>query len=327
MYETIRWGIIGTGNIASKFAIGLQSLPDAQLLAVGSRSQDSADYFGDRFEIERRYSTYEMLAADEDIDAVYISTPHPFHCANTLLCLNAGKAVLTEKPFAINTAEANQMIALAREKKCFLMEAMWTRYLPVMVRVRELLAEGRIGDVRMLTADFGFRGNDDIKRRHLNPDLGGGGLLDVGIYPISLAFMLFGKPDRISSQAEIGKTGVDEQSAVLFGYESGQLAVTSSAVRTNTSQIAIIDGTKGRITIHTPWWMGERMTLEVYGQEKSEIHLPLSGNGYNYEAAEVARCLRAGRLESDVTPLDETLTIMQTLDAIRAQWGMTYPME
>lgn len=327
MDDTIRWGIVGTGNIASQFATGLQALDDAELLAVGSRSQENADKFGERFEVPRRYASYEDLVADDEVDAIYVSTPHPYHYHNALLCLNHGKAVLVEKPFAINADEASEMIDLAREKKLFLMEAMWTRFLPIMVRVRELLAEGYIGEVRSMSADFGFRLGWNPEHRLLNPALGGGALLDVGIYPVSLAFMILGPPATVSSQAHIGETGVDEQNALIFGYASGALAELQSAVRTNTPQIATINGTEGRITIHNRWWVPARMTVEKSGQDPEEIHLPLTGNGYNYEAAEVGRCLREGRLESDVISLDESLRIMQTLDAIRAQWGLTYPME
>jgi len=327
MYETIRWGILGTGNIAGQFATGLKVLDDAELLAVGSRNQESADAFGEKFHVPRRYASYESLAADPDIDAVYIGTLHPFHYHNTLLCLNNGKAVLTEKPFAMNADEAAEMINLAREKQRFLMEAMWTRFNPIITRLRELVAADRIGEVRMLTADFGFRFGWKPEHRLLNPDFGGGALLDVGIYPVSLAFMILGPPATVTSQAHIGEAGVDEQNALIFAYADGAMAVLQSAVRTATPQVAVVNGTRGRITVHSRWWNATRMTVEVNDTEPEEIHLPLTGNGYNYEAAEVARCLREGRLESDVMSWDETLEIMRTLDAIRAQWGLTYPME
>lgn len=327
MYETIRWGIIGTGNIAKKFATGLKALNDAELVAVGSRTQAAADAFGDQFDVPRRHASYEALAADAEVDAVYISTPHPFHLPNSLLCLENGKAVLTEKPFTMNAREAAELIDFARAKRVFLMEAMWTRYIPIMVRVRELLAAGVIGDVRMLTADFGFRARVNPQGRTFAKELGGGALLDVGIYPLSLASMIFGTAERVTGMAHLGETGVDENSAMILGYPGGALAVLSTAVRTNTPQIAILNGTEGRITVHSQWWVPQRMTVDVYGKETSEIHMPMAGNGYNYEAAEVARCLRAGLLESDVMTLDETLAIMRTMDEIRAQWGLTYPMD
>jgi predicted dehydrogenase len=326
MYEKIRWGIIGTGNIAKKFAIGLTALSDAELVAVGSRTQASADAFGDQFHVPRRHASYEALAADEGVDAVYISTPHPFHAPNSLLCLEAGKAVLTEKPFTMNAREAAEIINFAHENRVFLMEAMWTRYIPIMVRLRELLAAGVIGEPRMLTADFGYRTRMNPQGRTFAKELGGGALLDVGIYPLSLASMIFDTPERVTGMAHLGETGVDENSAMILGYVGGALSVLTTAVRTNTPQIAIINGTEGRITVHSQWWVPQRMTVDIFGKETNQIHMPMIGNGYNYEAAEVARCLRAGLRESDVMPLDETLAIMQTMDEIRAQWGLTYPV-
>jgi predicted dehydrogenase len=262
------------------------------------------------------------------VDVVYISTPHTFHAANTLLCLDAGKAVLCEKPFAINADEAENVIRHARERDLFLMEAMWTRYLPVVVQVRKWLADGMIGEVRMLLADFGFRAGFQPESRLFDPRLGGGGLLDVGIYTVAMAFMVFGgPPSRITGMADIGKTGVDEQAAILFGYDGGQLAALTCAVRTSTPHEATIIGTEGRIRIETPFWDAHAATLTLSGKEPVRVEPPRIGNGYNYEAEEVGRCLRAGLRESAVMPLDETLTIMKTLDAIRAQWGMKYPME
>jgi predicted dehydrogenase len=322
-----RWGILGTGFIAGAFAAGLTALDDAEILAVGSRTQAAADVFANKFNIPRQYPSYKALADDPDVEVIYVSTPHSLHCENTLLCLDAGKAVLCEKPFAINTAQADTMIQKAREKRLFLMEAMWTRFLPVLVRVRELLANGAIGEPRMINADFGFRTNFNPAGRLFDPNLGGGGLLDVGIYPLSLASMVFGNATRISSMATLGETGVDEQSAFILGYEDGQLAVLSTAIRTNTPQTASIIGTEGYIRIHSPWWRGTTFTLSVQGKSDEVFECPLTGNGYNYQAAEVVRCLREGKLESDVMPLDETRSIMATMDSIRAQWGLKYPME
>jgi dihydrodiol dehydrogenase / D-xylose 1-dehydrogenase (NADP) len=328
MTSKFRWGILGTGNIAKQFARGLAALEDAELVAVGSRTQESADRFGDEFNAQRRYATYEALVSDPDVEAIYISTPHPYHYHNAMLCLDAGKAVLCEKPFAINASEAEQVIAKAREKRLFMMEAMWTRFIPAMVRVRQIVKSGMIGGLRMLTADFGFRTGFNPQHRLFNPDLGGGALLDVGIYPISLASILFGmQPTHISSSAHLGETGVDEQSAYLFSYPNGQIAQLSSATRTQTPQEAYLLGTEGWIKIHSPWWIPRTFTLALAGKEPEVIDMPYAGNGYNYEASAVAACVREGALESDIMPLDETLALMRTLDAIRAQWGLVYPME
>ncbi|MFN8560835.1 MAG: Gfo/Idh/MocA family oxidoreductase [Anaerolineae bacterium] len=228
MTDKIRWGILGTGNIAHQFARGLTVVEDAELVAVGSRQQETADRFGDEFDVLRRHASYEALANDPGVDAIYVSTLHPYHKDNTLLCLNAGKAVLVEKPFAINAREAEQMIAAARSGGRFLMEAMWTRCTPVMVKVRELLAAGAVGEVRMISADFGFRGAMNPEGRWLNLAMGGGALLDVGIYPLSLASMIFGAPSQIASIGHLGETGADEQNAVLLGYDAGQIAILST---------------------------------------------------------------------------------------------------
>lgn len=326
MSSNTRWGIIGTGAIAGKFAEALRSAEGAELVAVGSRSQQKADAFAERFQIPRRHGGYEALAADEDIDAVYIATPHPMHCANSLLCLQAGKAVLCEKPFAVNARQAAEVIGLARKKKLFLMEAMWARFLPTLVKTREILSAGTLGELRMVTAAFAFRAGWNPEGRLLNPVLAGGGLLDVGVYCVSLASMVLGKPSRIAGLADIGKTGVDEQSGVVLGYDGGQLAVLISGVRTSIPHEAMIIGTEGMIRLHHPWWCGTRMTLSAGGKDEV-LDLPFKGNGYTHEAEEVGRCLAAGRLESETMPLDETLSIMKTLDGIRSQWRLRYPVE
>jgi predicted dehydrogenase len=325
--QKFRWGIISTGYIADQFARGLQAVPDAELLAVGSRSQATADEFGARFNIPRRYASYEQVANDPDLDAVYIGTPHPFHKDNTLMCLRAGKAVLCEKPFAINTGEAEAMVRLAREKKLFLMEAMWTRFFPLMIKVRQMLADGVIGEVRMVQSDFGFRTDFNAEHRLFALELGGGALLDVGIYPLSFASMVLGAPTRALGLAALGATGSDEQSAFILGYPGGQLAVLSCAVRTDTPQEATIFGTKGRIRIHSQFWRPRIMTLSLNGKADKVMEVPHEGNGYNYQAMEVANCVRAGKLESAVMPLDETLSLMRTMDEIRGQWGLKYPVE
>ena len=322
-----RWGIISTGSIANRFVQGAQSLPDMTVLAVGSRTQESADVFGERHGIERRYPSYEALAADPDLDAIYIATPHPFHRENCLTCLEAGKAVLCEKPFTINSAELEEVVALARAKQLFLMEGMWSRFMPATVRLRELLAAGVIGEPQVLDIDFGFRTGFNPEGRLFAPALGGGALLDIGVYTLSLASMIFGPPQRIASMAHLGETGVDENSAMILGYEGGALTTICAAIRTNTPQQAVLNGTLGRITLHPPFWFPERLTLEVYGEETTEMTLPMNGNGFNHEAAAVARCINAGLLESEIMPLDESLALMRTLDEIRAQWGLRYPME
>lgn len=323
----VRWGILGTGAIAEKFATGLQSLPDARLAAVGSRAAATAEAFADRFGAPRRHGSYAALAADPEVDIVYVATPHPMHHTAARLCLEAGKPVLVEKPFAVNAGQAKEVIALARERDLFLMEAMWTRFLPLMGRLRALVAEGAIGQPRMLAADFGFRMTPDPAHRLFAPELAGGALLDVGVYVVSLASMLFGPPNRGTGLAEIGPTGVDEQAALVLGYPGGELAQLTCAITLNTPQEVTLMGTAGAIRIHPLWWKPTTLTLARPGQPDETIEEPYAGNGYNYEAAEAMRCLRAGERESPVMPLDETLSIVRTLDQARAQWGLRYPGE
>jgi predicted dehydrogenase len=325
--EPIRWGILGTGGIADKFATGLQDTPDAVLAAVGSRTIEAASAFAGRFGNPRTHGSYQDLVNDPDVDIIYVATPHPIHHSAARLCLEAGKAVLCEKPFTLNAGEAADLIAYARERKLFLMEAMWSRFLPAAQRFRQLVADGAIGEPRILHADFGFRGNGDPNHRLFAPSLGGGALLDVGVYVTSMASWIFGRPQSIASFGHIGDTAVDEQVGLLFGYEGGALSQLTAAVRTNTPQAVTLMGTEGSIRIHPLWWKPTTLTLSRSGQDDETIELPFEGNGYNYEAAEAGRCLREGLLESPGIPLDETLAIMETLDAVRAQWGLTYPME
>jgi predicted dehydrogenase len=248
------------------------------------------------------------------------------HKDNTIMCLEAGKATLCEKPFTVNADEADQVVRAARDRSVFCMEAMWSRFVPSMVRLRELLAEGAVGEVRMVMADFGFRTGWSPAGRALNPRLAGGGLLDVGIYPLSLASMILGRPESVCGLAHIGETGVDEQAAVVLKYPGGCLAVTACGVRTATPQEAWVIGTEGRIHLGPRWWAGGKLTLHAGGR-RTCFDVPIKGNGYNYEAEEVMHCLAAGKTESDVMPLDESVELMETMDEIRRQWGLRYPME
>jgi predicted dehydrogenase len=324
MLEKIRWGIISTGNIANQFAKGLQFLDDAELVAVGSRTQESADAFGEKYNIPHRHPTYEALAADPDIDAVYVATPHPMHYANTLLCLENGKAVLCEKAFAMTGDEAATMARVAREKNLFLMEAMWTRFLPLYVRLRQMLHDEKVlGEIQFMQADFGFAAKFDPKSRLFAPELGGGALLDVGIYVASLASFVFrDQPQTIRSMAHLGETGVDERTSMQFRYANGGMANLFCATRQQTPVEAIIGGEKGYIRLHPRFYVGTKMTLILNGQDAQEIEIPIANNnGYQYEAAEVGRCMRAGKLESDIMPLDETVAIMRTLDRVGEVWN------
>lgn len=325
--ERVRWGILGTGRIASVFATGLRELPDAELVAVGSRTAARAAEFADGFAIPRRHASDVDLANDPDIDIVYVASPHPFHHAHARRCLAAGKAVLCEKPLTINADQARDLVAIARERNLFLMEAMWTRFLPAVRRLRELIAAGAIGEVRLLTADFGFRKEYDPGHRLYDPALGGGALLDVGVYLVSLASMLFGAPSRIASIPTMSASGVDAVSALLLGYPNGGVAQLTAAISLATPQEATIVGTAGSITLHPLWWKVSRLTVRGASGDAETLDLPFAGNGYHEEAAEAMRCLRAGATESPIMPLDESVSIIATLDQVRADWGLRYPME
>lgn len=326
MERRIRWGIIGTGKIAKRFAEGLRRLPEAELWAVGSRSGETAEAFGAAYGVARRYAGYEAVAADPAVDVVYVATPHVYHREHSLLALRHGKAVLCEKPFALNAREAEEVVAFARARGLFVMEAMWMRFVPVMDELSRLLAERAIGDVRLLTADFGFRADVGPGHRLLDPALGGGALLDLGVYPVSLASMLWGAPQRLGGLAQLAPTGVDEQAAVVLDY-GGPMAVLYAGIAVDSPVEALLMGTGGSLRLHRRFHHASRLTLSRPGREDEVFERPVEGNGLHYQAAEVMRCLREGRPESDRMPLDETVSILRTLDALRAQWGVRYPGE
>lgn len=324
----IRWGILGTGRIAGLFTTGLASAPGAEVVAVGSRSQESADRFGEQYGIPHRHPSYAELAADPQVDVIYVATPHPGHKDATLTCISAGKAVLCEKPFALNVGEAEEMVGAARDTDTFLMEAMWTRFRPGMVKVREVLDSGVIGDVQLVTANVGWKSQFDPASRLYAPELGGGALLDGGVYPISFVSMVLGAPSEVTGVAELGGTNVDEQAAISLLHPSGAVACVGVTIRANPISLATIVGTAGRIQIDHDFHKPATFTVFVDGQEPQPHDYPLAeGNGYQFEAIEVMRCLREGFLESPIMPLDESLTIMRTMDTLRKQWGVQYPQE
>lgn len=327
MSQKVRWGILATGDIAHQFAQSLALLDDAELVAVGSRREASARAFAEQYQIPNAHGSYQALVDDPQVEVVYVSTPHNYHRDNVRLALEAGKAVLCEKPLTVNAREASEIIDLARSRKLFLMEAMWTRFLPLTVKLRELVSGGAIGALRMVQVDFGSRFEIDPQSRIFSPELAGGALLDVGVYPLAFVSMLLGTPTSISGHAHMGETGVDEQDAMVLAHPGGALALVFSAVRTQTPQEATLVGSAGYIRLHAPWWRPTALTLSRSGHADERIEAPYEGLGYQYEAAEVMRCLHDKKLESEVMPLDESLSVMQTMDTLRAQWGLRYPFE
>ena len=323
----IRWGVLGAGSIAGRFSEALAALPEAETLAVGSRSQETADRFARAHGFSRAYPSYQDLAADPDVDVVYVATPHPFHAENAELCLRAGKAVVCEKPFTVNAAEARLLVGIARERDLFLMEGMWTRFFPLMGRLRRMLSEGTLGEPRMLTVDFGFRAELDPASRLFDPKLGGGAMLDVGVYCVSLASMVLGRPVRGTGLSHLGETGVDELFAASLDHGDGRISSITAGTRTASPHEATVLGTEGYARIHSPWWRPEAMTISRPGREDEVVREPTEENGFRYEAVEVMRCLGAGERESPVMPLDETVSVLETMDELRASWGLRYPGE
>jgi predicted dehydrogenase len=326
MGKNIRWGILGTGRMAGDFATGLQRVDDAELVAVGSRTHESAQTFATKFNIPNIHASYENLARDDKVDVIYIATPHNSHKDNTILCLENNKAVLCEKPFTINAKEAELVIGLARSKNLFLMEAMWTRYIPAIIKLRELLDQKVIGDVQIMLAGGAFIPEFDPEFYLFNHALGGGVLLDAGVYLVSMASMVIGLPVKVMAMGQLGNTGVDEHDAILLEHADGALANLYVSLRGKSSPDLTLIGDKGKIYAHAPIFCPDKLTISIDGNDEI-IELPFEANGYQFEAMEVGRCLREGKLESAVMPLDETLQIMQTMDKIRAQIGLKYSTE
>jgi predicted dehydrogenase len=326
MSKTIRWGILGAGTIAAQFAQGIQAAPDSELVAVGSRSAESAHRFADRFHIERRHASYADLVNDPDVDVIYIAVPHPQHVESALLCLEANKAVLCEKPFTVNTREAERVIAKAREKKRFLMEALWTRFIPAVVHAKALIDSGAIGTPKMVQADFGAVFGVSDSHRVMDPMLAGGALLDIGIYPISVATFFLGAVEDVQATATIGHTGIDEQVAVSMRHVGGGVSLSGATILAASPFDAVITGTTGRIRLNGELSRPRGLTL-TRGEGEERIELPYDGNGYQFQADHVNECLRAGKTESDLLPLDHTLATMKVLDAARACIGLKYPFE
>ncbi|HTN81380.1 MAG TPA: Gfo/Idh/MocA family oxidoreductase [Acidimicrobiales bacterium] len=320
---TVRWGIAAPGGIAAQFAEGLALIDDAEIVAVGSRSQQRADAFGDRFGIPNRHGSYEDLMADPDVEIVYVATPHAQHEAVTLSALEAGKHVLCEKPFALNEAQAARMADTARARGLFAMEALWSRFLPAYRLLADLLREGRIGEPLLVEADFGFRVPLMPEHRLFDLAQGGGALLDLGIYPLQLCSMVLGNPDHVVAEGHVGETGADEQVAAVLHHPGGPLGVIKAATRIALSNTARISGSDGWLEL--PAWMHRPTRVGVgTGNTVDWIEAGYDGEGLRFQAEEVHRCLAAGHTESDVAPLDETVALARTMDDIRAQIGVVY---
>ena len=316
---TTRWGIAATGGIAAKFAQALQQTPDAELVAVASRTEERADAFADEWDIPRRHGDYEALANDDDVDVVYVATPQSRHADDACLFLDHGKHVLCEKPLAMTEAEVLRMTASAHLAQRFLMEAIWSRFLPSYVTLWELLLHGRIGEPLFVEADFGFRMPVDPAHRLFDPARGGGALLDLGVYPLQLASFVLGAPDRVVASGHMGTTGVDETVAATLHHPGGKLAVAKASIRVNLACTARIVGTEGSIELPAFMHCPEALTVrDAFGQAEV-IEAPIEGEGLRYQVDEVHRCLADGLGESRVMGLHESAQIAATMDTIREQ--------
>lgn len=328
--QSVRWGILATGGIAAAFTADLVDLPDAEVVAVASRTEESAKVFAERFGIPRAYVGWDALAQDADIDVVYVATPHSAHRVAAGLCLEAGQNVLCEKAFTLNAPEAEELVALAKARGSFLMEAMWMYCNPLIRRLKGLVDDGAIGEVRTVQADFGLAGPFPASHRLRDPAQGGGALLDLGVYPVSFAHLLLGEPSDLTAKAVLSDEGVDLQTGALLSYESGALASVHCSLTGGTATVASVTGSEGRIDIPNGFFHPDRFVPHRDGRDTEEFAAdPADGprNSLKHEAREVMRALRAGETESPLVPLDGTLAVMRTMDTIREQIGVHYPGE
>jgi predicted dehydrogenase len=320
------WGVAGPGGIATRFAEAMRLVDDGEIVGVASRSSERADAFADRFGVRARYGDYRELAADPSVEIVYVATPHVRHAADTIAFLEAGKHVLCEKPLAVNAVEARAMADAARTNGRFLMEAMWSRFLPAYRQVVATLERGTIGEPLAVHADFGFRAPVMPEHRLFDLQLGGGALLDVGIYPVQLCSLVLGMPEDVAARAVIGTTGVDEQVGVILQYPEGRLGIATAAIRVTTSCTARISGSEGWIELPRMMHAPQTITVGSANGEK-EVDASFDGDGLRFQIAEVQQCLEQGRLEHPAMTLDESIAIATTLDAVRERIQLKYPAE
>jgi len=323
--KTIKWGILGTGRIAGVFATALRVVPNSELYAVGSRTQDKANKFASEFNVVKSYGSYDELVSDPEVDVIYIATPHNLHLENALLTMNHNKHVLCEKPLGINEREVKILMDKAEEKGLFLMEALWSRFLPHIIKTKELVDAGEIGNPTLMIAAFCFKSNNSPKHRHFNVDLCGGTILDIGIYNIFLSLLLFGKPQSISSAAGLSEQGIDNSSSYLFNYSNDMLTVMYSSFVADAPIVAEIHGTKGRISLEHRWFCPGKISLKYHDGHEELFDFDVEGNGYQYEAIEAVQCILAGKTQSSLWSLTDSLELVKIMDAIRKNCGVKYP--
>ena len=330
MAKIINWGILGCGKIARKFVSDLKLVKDAKLYAVASRNNQNAESFANEFNAIAHYDNYEDLVADKNLDVIYIATPHNLHFENTILCLQHQKAVLCEKPFAMNLKQVEEMIRTAKEKKVFLMEAMWSKFLPHFNKTLEIINTRKLGELSSILVNFGFKPQEPVAQRIFDPALGGGTMMDIGIYNVFLVLSILGKPDEIIAHMDPSSSGVDEQCAVLFRYKNGKMAQLFSTFRSNLPTEADIAGSEGTLKL-TNRFYEPSATIRFFKntiKESEEIPVERSeGFGYHYEAAHVTKCIQDGLTESPVMTFKDSELLIETLDKIRSIAGIHYPAD
>lgn len=324
MKKKLNWGIIGLGKIAKVFASDLALSDQSQLFAVASRDINNAASFAKEFKAIKHYGNYQDLAKDTDIDVVYIATPHVFHYEYTMMCLKAGKHVLCEKAFGMNESQVREMTEEAQKRNLFLMEAFWTRFIPATEKVLELIEQNKIGQVQQIRADFGFKADLDPAKRLVNKSLGGGSLLDIGIYPVFLSLLILGTPQNITAKAQMTTTDVDSFMAAIFDYKNGEKAVLESSITYQTPTEAYIFGEKGYLKMHPRFHHCEKISIHIEGKNVEEIEIEYKGQGYFHEIAEVENCIKNNQTESKKMPHQMSLKLIQTLDRIRKEIGLAY---
>jgi predicted dehydrogenase len=326
MEEKTKWGIIGLGGIAHKFANDLNLVASAEITAVASRDIKKAVEFSKQFGSKHAFGSYDELFRCEEVDVIYIATPHTSHYEWSIEAMKRGKHVLCEKPMGMNVAEVTKMITVANENNVFLMEGLWSRFNPTVQKVKSLVDDGSIGELHYLHADFAFYAlNRPEEGRLLNPNLGGGSLLDIGIYPIFLSYLLLGKPERIQSSSKFYKTGVEIQTSMIFDYPQAQ-AILYSGYNSGSKMEAEISGSNGTIFIDSQWHAAQGYSVKR-DDELGRFELPKLGNGYTYEIEEVNSCLRSGKLQSDLWSHQNSMDLAQLLQDIRSQNKITFPFE
>ena len=325
--SSIRWGILGPGRIADKLVPDFAHVAGSSVVAVGSRSQERADAFAKRHQIARAHGSYAGLISDPDVDVIYLSTPHRQHRDLAIAALQAGKALLVEKSFTTTVMGAEAIIAAARAANRFVMEAMWTRFQPLILKARALLADGAIGEIRGLQADLGVDRPFDPKDRLFDFEQGGGAMLDLGVYVVSFSQMLFGTPLKVTAQGSLASTGVDAEAGILLDHGDGRRSALLISLRNSTPGQARIFGTKGHLDILPRFHHPEEMILVRNGKEPEHVHARPLGDGYCHELIEVEECLRAGRTESTIMPLSDTLDVQRTLNTACEQLGVVHTEE